>query len=507
MILSQALNQAVIREPSQVAILDLGTTLTFASLRERVGKLSNFYQAELPQGSRVAILAQNGPYFVQTFFALTNTGNPAVLLDSADTDEGLLLDLKNLNVSTILLTGQHVSRMQDLFRRERLEIKIIEVEKRRAGEYDDSFQPLPDRSLKDSDTVLFIRQDDFGGERRYCSFSHAQLIAACNSVKRFYRLTPADRMLTTMSWSHPFALTHGLLLPIFTGATCVVNPETVSVEEFVDFLAEKRVTRFAGPPKFYFQLLNFCAVRKYPLPGVKSITVGMGSISLALRKTYKLLKIPVLRCYGRPEAVWSLAMDAVDDALDVEGARSKPANGVRMVVLTEDGEEIPGPGRREGRLLVTSDTMARGYFHPVKGVAEAKTTENFRGTWLRTDDVARLEGEGDTLTVAVLGKLHDMLLIDGVYHSPRRLDDVAAKLDGVSEAAGFVRIGRDKKPSFAVALVMTAKRANEKDLIEAMQSELPDEYAPKSVHFVSYLPRDAFDSVNRLALSRQFSVT
>lgn len=505
MILSQALTQSAMREPAHAAILDRSVSVSFAEIRERIGKLSNFYQAELPHGSRVALLARNGAFFAQTLFALSNSGNPVILFDAKDTDESLALDLKNLNVRAILVTNDQASRVQELLRRERIELKVIEIEKRRAGEYDSSFQSLPDRTLKDSDPALFVRQEEYGGERRYCIFSHAQLIAACTAVKRFYRLTPADRMLTTMAWSHPFALTHGLLLPLLNGATCVVDPETESMEEFIDYLADKRVTRFAGPPKFYFQLLNYCAARKYPLPGVKSITVGMGTISLALRKTYKLLKIPVLRCYGRPEAVWSLAMDSVEDALDVENARSRPAAGVRMVVLSESGEEIPGPGRREGRLLVTSDTMARGYFHPVKGVGEAKTAENFRGTWLRTDEIARLEGDGDELTVAVLGKQHDMLLLDGVYYSPRRIDDVAAKLDGVSEAAGFVRFGKDKKPQFAVAVVLAAKKGNDRDLLDALNAELPDEFHAASVHYVNSIPRDAFDSINRLALSRQFS--
>jgi acyl-CoA synthetase (AMP-forming)/AMP-acid ligase II len=341
-----------------------------------------------------------------------------------------------------------------------------------------------------------------GTQQKYSAFSHKQVQASVTSLRRFYKMNPADRMLTTMNWSHPFALTHGLLLPVFNGATCIVDPESPSVEEFVDYIAAQRVNRYAGAPKFYFQLLSYCAAKKYPLPGVKSITLGMGTLSLALRKTYQLLKIPVIRCYGRPEAVWSLAMDDIESAHDIENAKSRPVQGVRMAVLTEDGEEIPGPGLRMGRLSVMAEALATTYFAPEKA-----PNENFRGTWLHTDEIARLEGDDDELTVAVLGKVGDMLPAEGEYLSPRRIDAAAQKVPGVEDAAGFVRIDRERQPHFACAVVMKAGKINEKDLLEQICQELPDEFHPKTVHVVDVIPRDPFDSVNRGVLQRQFSAS
>jgi acyl-CoA synthetase (AMP-forming)/AMP-acid ligase II len=500
--LYEAFLQAAARAPGQPALLDRGKALTYAQLRDAVGRLSNLYQAEVPRGACVAMLSGNSFFFAQTLLAVSNSGSPILLLNPSETDESLVQDLRQLAVEVLLVGGAQVSRVQEIVRRERLSLAVVEIEKKRAGEYDTSFRPLPDRPVKDTDPLLLLRLEGPGSARKFSAFHHKQVIAAATCVRRAYRLTPADRMLTTMSWSHPFALTHGLLLPLLTGAASVVDPESPTVEEFVDFLASERVTRFAGPPKFYFQLLSFCAARKYTLPGVKSITVGMGSISLALRKTYQLLKIPVVRCYGRPEAVWSLAMDDVEGALDVEGTRSHPVQGVRMAVLTEDGEEIPGPGTRQGRLAVMGEAL-----NPQIQSPEKKPNEMFRGTWLHTDEIARLDGKEDELSCAILGKISDMLHVDGEYLSPRRIDQAAAKVDGVSEAAGFVRLDNRRNPHFACALVMAAGKINEKDVLERIREELPDEYHPETLHFVDALPRDAFDSVNRQALQRQFSAS
>jgi acyl-CoA synthetase (AMP-forming)/AMP-acid ligase II len=500
MTLYEAFLQGASRAPGQPAVIDLGTTLTFAQLRDNIGRLSNYYQAEIPKGSVVAMLSGNGWVFAQTIFAVSNSGCPLVLLQPSETDESLLRDLRELRVGVLLVGSSLVARANDLVRREKLPVTVIEIEKKRAGEYDTSFRALPDRPVKDTDTVLIARVAETPLHRKYSAFNHKQVITAASAPKRAYRLAGNDRILTTMNWAHPFALTHGLLLPLFTGAACVADPEAPSVEEFVDYLAKNRVTRFAGAPKFYFQLLSYCAARKYPLPGVKSITLGMGTLSLVLRKTYQLLKIPVVRCYGRPEAVWTLAMDDVEGALDIENTRSKPLHGVRMAVLTEDGEEIPGPGRREGRLAVMAETLATTYCAP-----ERAPNENFRGTWLHTDEIARLEGDGEELTVAVLGKVTDMITRGGAYLSAKRIDVAAQKVQGVEDAAGFVRIDKNHEPHFAVAVVMQGARINEKDLLDRIREELPDEFHPETVHLIDVLPRDAFESVNRQALQRQFS--
>jgi acyl-CoA synthetase (AMP-forming)/AMP-acid ligase II len=500
MTLYEAFLQAASRSANQPAVIDLGTTLTYAQLRNNIGRLSNLYQAEIEKGAVVAILSGNGWAFAQTIFAVSNSGSPLVLLQPSETDDSILKDLRNLRVEVLLVGGSQASRANDLVRREKLPITVIEMEKKRAGEYDNSFRALPDRPVKDTDPALIMRISETPQLRKYSTFTHKQVAAAAQLPRRALRLSPADRVLTTMNWAHPFALVQGLLLPLLTGSTCVVDPESPNIEEFVDYLAAQRITRFAGAPKFFFQLLSWCAARKYPLPGVKSITVGMGSLSIALRKTFQLLKIPVIRCYGRPEGVWPLVMDDVETALDIEGAKSKPLQGVRVAVLTEDGEEIPAPGRREGRLTVMTETLATHYAFP-----ERAPNENFKGTWLRTDEIARLEGEGEELTVAVLGKVSDMICRGGSYLSSKRIDPAAQKVAGVADAAGFVRIDKNHEPHFAVAVVMQAARINENELLARIKEDLPDEFHPESVHLMDVLPRDAFDSVNRLTLQRQFS--
>lgn len=504
MLLNQAFNEASLKNPRQIAVLDLGVSLTFGELRKRIGQLSYLYQSELQVGKPVAIMASNGFSVVQTFFALSNIGIPVLFFDPKDSEESIIQDLKILEIDTILLTQDQMAKFDRIKRASNLSLTAVEIQKKKGGEYDPSYTPPPDRPLKDSDIVLIQRQEEYGDERRYSFFSHKQIYVSTASIKKFYRLTPSDRILTTMSWSHPFALTHGMLLPLFVGSTCVADPQSPTIEEFIEYLAKERISRFVGPPKFYFELLSRCASQKYKLPGVKSITVGMGSLSLALRKTYKLLKIPVLRCYGRSEALWSIAMDELETALEIESAKSKPASGMKAKVLNSAGDEVPGPGVREGRLAVMGESVMTSLYHPDKESAAKATRNKLRGTWFYTEEIARLEGEAETLTIAVLGKDTDMILTPQGYLSPRKIDEIAKEYAGVADAAGFVRVDRSGERSFACAVIPEGKAVSENDLLRFLRDRLPKHYNFTAVYIVDSIPRDEFESVNRQMLQKLY---
>jgi long-chain acyl-CoA synthetase len=305
-----------------------------------------------------------------------------------------------------------------------------------------------------------------------------------------------------MSWSHPFALVHGMLLPLFAGAACAIHPQSPTHEEFLEYLARHRINRFVDCPKFFYWLLTICMAAKYKLPGVKSVTIGAGTLSKPIRKAFGLLQIPVLQTYGRVEAVWTLAMadsESTDPTLWA-------LPGFRYKVLNAEGDEAPGPGLREGPLAVMADAIMTAYFHPDKSLAEKATKFAIRGTWFYTGDAVRLEGEDDALKVKFLGALADVLFSGSRYLVPERIDEAAQGLNDILEAAGFVRLDEKNVPSFALAAVRQGKNISEAQVLQFVKAKLAGKEFPASIHFVDSLPKDKFGNVNRTALQRQFSV-
>lgn len=505
MILSQALSQAVLKNPAAVAIFDLGKPLTFSEMRNKVSQLSYLFQAEIGHGKRIAFMSQNTQSAVLSFFAFSNIGCPVYFVDPNESLESVAQAFKDLEITHIAISGDQNSRVSELSRSFGVSLPTIEIEKKKGGEYDTSYSPPPDHPLKETDLALILKHEEYGQPAKFIFFTHKQIYTAAAALRKFYHFGPNERVLTTMSWAYPFSLTHGMLAPLFAGITCAINPQSGSHEEFIEYISQHRITRFVDTPKFFYFLLSICSSAKYLLPGVKSVTIGTGTLPKAIRKTFHLLNIPVLQTYGRVEAFWTIAMEDLEKAKTSINPVMEALPGFRYKVLSQEGDEITGDGMREGPLAITSETLMTAFYHPDKAAAEKATKLTIRGTWFYTGDAARLEGDKEELGVKPLGPLSDLIYSGTRYLLPAKIDDFTKEIPDVTDAAGFVRLDEMGKPSFAVAVVKQGKGLSDGQIFQHLNSKLSGQEAPTTVHFMDAIPRDKFDNVNRTALQRQFS--
>jgi acyl-CoA synthetase (AMP-forming)/AMP-acid ligase II len=505
MILSQALNAAAMKNPGAAAVLDLGKTLSYSDMRKKVAQLSYLHQAEIGHGKRIAFLSQNTQAAALSFFAFSNIGCQSIFFDPADSPEEIVQAVKDLEITHICVSGDQLSRVNDIIRTYALGLTVVEIEKKKGGEYDPSYSPPPDHPLKETDPVLALRQKELGQETKYIFFTHKQLYTAATGIRRFYHFGANEKVMTSMSWAHPFSLVHGLLLPLFAGVTLAVNPQSPTHEEFIEYLAKNQINRFVDNPKFYYFLLSICMSAKYMLPGVRSVTVGAGNLSKSIRKTFNLLHIPVLQTYGRVEAVWTLAMEDSEKAKDSPAPAMLALPGFKYKVLNEEGDEIVSEGMRDGPLAIAGEAIMSAYFHPDKAMAEKASKVTIRGTWFYTGEIGRLEGEGEELAVRSLGPASDVLRSGTKFLVPEKIDDVARGINDVLDAAAFVRLDEKGNPSFGLAVVRQGKALSEAMILDQLKTRLSGKELPNTIHFMDAIPRDRFENVNRGALQRQFS--
>ena len=506
MILSQALSVAALKNPSNIAIFDLGKGITYGEFRKQVGQLSYLYQAEVGHYQRVAFFTNNNPAVPKTFFALSNIGCISMFLDPKGNPEQIVKALKDYEITHLAVTEDVKGKANELIRNFSLSLTLIEIEKKKGGEYDPTYSAPPDKPLKETDIILILPTGGTTGDIKYASFTHKQVYLSASLVKKWYHLGAADKIMCAMNWAHPFALVHGLLVPLLNGATCAIDPQH-RTQEFIDYIAEHRINRFVGTPGFFFQLLFLCQSAKYMLPGVKSVTVGLGMLSQATKKTFALLKIPVMHCYGMTESVWTIAIEDCDSAEFKNETYCKPLPGVKYKVLDDAGDEVPGEGVRQGPLAVMAESVMDGYIGPEKDKKELErlTKQMKRGTWLYTGDIVRLEGVDEDMKITFIGRGTDVRKVGSEYLSAERIDSVVRQISGVEDAAGFVKEDTAGEAHFAVAVVKSAKQLGEKDVLEQCRAGLKTDLQPKYVYFVDSLPKDAGGSVNRFSLRRQFT--
>jgi long-chain acyl-CoA synthetase len=342
----------------------LGKETSYNEVRLRISRLSYLYQHELgpaSKGARVAFIARNSPAFFKTFFALTNIRATVIPLNPDAPPSEWSEAFKETHPTHVAVTSDLLDTVREFLSSERLTLPIIEIEKKQGGEYDTSFTPPPDNKPVDTDTALLLSAGGTSGKRKFIAINHKQLHHAANAIRGSYKVLPTDRMLTTLSWAHPFSFVHAMIFPLMNGMTLVIDHGLQAVE-FLDFLTESRVTRLAGVPSFYLKLLMTCRNEKRPLVGIKSATVGVGMLSHELKRAFEVLKIPAPHVYGQVENVWTIAMESVDSVNTESGVHGRGIAGLKYKVMDSNGDEIISKERRVGMLAVSGPSVMTGYY-------------------------------------------------------------------------------------------------------------------------------------------------
>jgi acyl-CoA synthetase (AMP-forming)/AMP-acid ligase II len=500
MILSQQLSTVGTQNANKPAIHYLGKETNYTELKTRVARLSYLYMKEIGHEARVAFLTRNSPAVLMTFFAMTNTRNITIPMDPDLAPEILAEWLKDSKATHIAVTSDLVPKARELLQAFHLSLPIIEIEKKQGGEYDTSFSPPSDNAPLETDAVILFRTAGTCGKSKFVSLNHKQLHHAAISVKSAYHFTPADRIFTTMNWSHPFSFLHGMLLPVLGGGTCVID-HGAEAAEFLEFVTKARVSRMVDRPPNLLRSLLFAKNEKYFPPTVKSVVVGLGFLSADLRKIFGLFKINVVHTYGQTEAGWNLAMeDTAEPGAPSGKFVGRGLTGLKYKVMDAQGDEVAGKEERQGMLAVTGPSIMSGYYE-----LEKETKQAIRGTWLYTGDYVKLDGDGDTLRITFLGRKEDVVLADQDILTADAIDHALKGAKGVQDAAGFPVKTAKEKIVLACAVVKAPGSAlNEKQIV-AHCGGLPSDQAPLLCVFTDAIPRDAGGNVMRAKLKAQFS--
>ena len=362
MLISQALISILPKSGSRPAVEYLGKSQTFREMADQVGRLSYLLLKEVGAGKRVALIASNSPATILTLFALSNIRGLLIPIHPELSDDDTAQWIYDTKPDVLLVTSDYTPRIQDLIRRRGISIQLIEIDKKRGGEYATSYIAPSDQQPTDKDPILLLRTSGTAGKFKYALFSHNQILAAVAGIRRLYKATGSDRFLTTLNWSNPFAFVHGMLFPFLTGNLMVID-HGHEPSALIDFIHQSKVTRLVGFPDFFQKLLLLCHSRQIPLRGIHSVTVGYGSLSPEFTKIFEMLKTQVLNCYGQTENLWTISMSEYFGQSDTptQSGVLRPLTGLDYKVIDRNGDEVTGKGPREGQLAVSTPSLMLGY--------------------------------------------------------------------------------------------------------------------------------------------------
>ena len=119
------------------------------------------------------------------------------------------------------------------------------------------------------DPAFWLYSSGTTGKPKGIIHSHRSLLPVGQAQREVVGLAAGERSFATSKLFFAYALEHGLLGPLATGATAILEPDWPDVETVLAQVGRHEPHAFFSVPTFYRQLLALGAERLAPFRGVR----------------------------------------------------------------------------------------------------------------------------------------------------------------------------------------------------------------------------------------------
>ncbi|MFC9127751.1 FadD3 family acyl-CoA ligase [Streptomyces sp. NPDC057099] len=335
------------------------------------------------------------------------------------------------------------------------------------------------------------------GRPKGAVITHAQTLRAYEIWSELAGLTEGDRYLIVNPFFHTFGYKAGVIACLMRGATMIPQP-VFGVNTVLANIAAERVSVLPGPPTLLQSLLDHPSRDAHDLSALRLVVTGAAVVPLRLveRLRAELGIGTVLTAYGLSEAGGVVTMcRRGDDPTVIASTSGRAIPGTEVRVVDPEGGSL-GPDV-PGEVLVRGFNVMTGYYEDAPATAEVLSADG----WLRTGDVGVLDIEGN---LRITDRLKDMFIVGGFNAYPAEIEQLLGLHPDVADVAVIgVPDARLGEVGRAYVVRRPGALVTGDDLIAWSRREMANYKVPRTVEFVTELPRNASGKVVKGALRVQ----
>jgi acyl-CoA synthetase (AMP-forming)/AMP-acid ligase II len=496
------LNIAAAICPDRLAIIFEDRRYTFSQLNERVNRLANgLLKLGVKKGDRISFLQVNCNQCVETYFAVAKMGAIYLPLNFRAKEKELIYMLNTAEVA-ILITGERYVPMVQSINPEVKSLKhLVSIEKKHDDMlyYEDIInEASPDEvvsEIDDKDTTILMYTAGTTGFPKGVMLSHTSF-----STYVLENVSPPDpdieeRNILTVPLYHVAGI-QAMMAAIY-GARTLVMERQFEPEEWMTLVEKENANRAMMVPTMLKQLLDHPNFKKHDLSSLKVITYGAAPMPLpVIRKAMEEFPdVSFINAFGQTETASTITALGPEDhhitgtpeekekKLKRLASIGKPMADVQMKVIDQETGQTLGPNE-VGEILARGPRVMSGYWKD-----EEKTAKTIdKDGWVHTGDIGYVDEDGYYF---LAGRSSDIIIRAGENISPEELENVIREHPGVEDVA-VIGVPDETWGEEPRAVVIPKKGVNvtEEEIMELCRQKLASFKRPRSVVFVSELPRN-----------------
>jgi amino acid adenylation domain-containing protein len=420
----------VARTPDATAVIDQGTSTSYAELSARASRLANLlFSRGIGSGDRVAICMARSAEFLVAVLGALKAGASFTPIDPVNPPKRKKALLDDLEPAILLADEESVRGLSEDSRR----IEIVDP-----GSTDLDAYAVDKRAVSRSgeDIAYFIYTSGSTGTPKAAMLSHAGLLNYVTWAASAY--TPDGPLDFPLYSSIAFDLTlTSIFVPLITGGTIRVYPEDPEAPglEILEVFADDAVDVVKLTPAHLDLLRDHAAtcqrIGKLILGGEDLKTHSVRSFLDTVKPD-----IEVYNEYGPTEATVGCMIHRFDADSDNQGSVpiGVPAANVRIHI--RDAYDQSVPFGVTGEMVIGGPGVALGYWK-----RDDLTKQNFSRSvatgdrTYRTGDLARWGEHG----LEFLGRADEQVKVRGARIELGEIENTILEYPGISSAAAVVR--------------------------------------------------------------------
>jgi acyl-CoA synthetase (AMP-forming)/AMP-acid ligase II len=493
--------------PNKAAVIFQDQVLTYRALEERSNRLAHALQGlGLKKGDRVAIVSPNRPDIVVAECAFYKLGLVKVALNSRLSPQELEDALTNAEPHACLVGPAHRAVMQGL----RARLPSLQhaiawdcTEADRASGWLDG-QVLEAQAPSQHLHVDLEPQDL--AVLHYTSGSTGKLKAAMQTMGN--RMTSLRKVIMGRMQSNgddvmllvgPITHASGMFIQamLFQGVAILLL-DRFHPAELLQTIEKHRVTMTFMVPAMIHALLVEPSIRTRDLSSLRLLSYGAAPMSPArIQEAWAAFGPVLAQGYGAGETTGGvISLSIADHARAISGEKPQLLSACgrafcesELQVLNDDGQPVQGD--EIGEICVRGPDVFAGYWRAPEVTQAAFDAQG----WLRTGDLARVDDEG---YIYIVDRRKEMLVSGGFNIYPTEIESVLAQHPAVYEVC-VVGVPDDHWGEVVKAVVVLRQgaQASAQDIIDFCKDRLADFKKPRSVDFVTELPKNSNGKLSR----------
>ena len=491
------------------AVVDGELRLTYREFFARCDRWSSVLQGlGVGQGDRVAYIAPNTHAQLESFYAVPQLGAVLVPINYRLTADDFAYIINHSGAKVVCAHTDCLEAVERV--REQLPgvEHFVALEDARGGWLDyeallrDASGQFSRPEIAESDLLALNYTSGTTSRPKGVMITHRNAYMNIIGTLIHVHMTPAERYLWTLPMFHANGWTFVWIITAVGGThVCLRRVEPASVFELV---GHERVTMLCAAPTVLIGLANAPEEQqRLAHAGVRVLTAGAPPAAATIGRIEGSLGWEITHVYGLTEVSPFITicepLPAHAELGASERATIKARQGVELLtsgellVVDEDGNEVPYDGETLGEIVVRGNVVMVGYYNDPEATEQA-----MRGGWFHSGDAAVVHPDG---YVEIRDRIKDVIISGGENISSVEVEGVLMGHPAIQEVA-VVGLPHEQWGESPCAFVVCRPGATVTgdELRAFARGHLAHFKAPTRYEFVDELPKTATGKIQKYVL-------